>query len=59
MWHLLLAIITTPTTHLTGITEDITEDMDGDGGLAMVMDSACLDMVMAITRTLPEALLHP
>jgi hypothetical protein len=56
MWHLLLAIITTPTTHLTGITEDITEDMDG---LATVMDSACLDMVMAITRTLPEALLHP
>ena len=58
MWHLHLAIITNPTTHLIteGITEGITEDMDGAGGLATVMVSASLDTVTAITRTLPS---HP
>ena len=56
MWHLHLAIITNPTIHLMGITEGITEDMDGAGGLATVMDSASLVTVTAITRTLPS---HP
>jgi hypothetical protein len=54
MWHLHLAIITNPTIHLMGITEGITEDMVGAGGMVMV--SASLVTVTAITRTLPS---HP